>query len=280
MPAAALQARGGRVVEVDGADRERAVTLAGRPAPLPDDPAAGAHSVPIDELGVEVLVGPSSVSPHAGLGVYVRTLPGVDTVLLPAGTPLFGFASAGELRPAGDGDKSVAFAVDGATDRVSVFLDGVLISLAAALSLPGVAGLAGHDVVERDAAGRAVRVRPAEGERPVVFVPAEEAWPPSIMGLGQYVNDLAVDADAPLRTAEDYEARSSCDNAFGLTWRLARRDADGVLEATRPIPALLRDTRISSGTCVEVGLAYGFAFWASFEDGRSFWDVVERRSVQ
>ena len=61
----------------------------------------------IDDLGLEIMIGPSCVAP--GLGLYFRLNDDIDNVTLPRGTPVCGY-SKGKFDITSSGDKTVGFA--------------------------------------------------------------------------------------------------------------------------------------------------------------------------
>ena len=64
----------------------------------------------LEELGVTVMVGPSTVAPGRGLFVALADEAGVDSVELPEGTLFAGYSKEGTWAVSAQGDKAVAYA--------------------------------------------------------------------------------------------------------------------------------------------------------------------------
>ena len=102
-----------RLFNVEGNDEIMYKEFSGPKSTL-DEMVAGIEN---DELGINVVVGPSEV---AGLGLFVCVSEDVDEVKLASGTPIVGY-SKGEFGTDANGDKTVSFVVE--SPRQAVFFE-------------------------------------------------------------------------------------------------------------------------------------------------------------
>jgi len=229
-------------------------------------------TIELPDSGLILEVG-ESVSPDAGLGLFVRcsVLFNTDGSIAPplaiidAGTPLCGYA-VGEMQPEADnGGKSVKFGVseDGAG---CVWFESKLIPLRQVLQMPGVHGLAGHDVLTCESTQKPKKtqltVKPIDGYKGAkYFVPSSvSSAPMDILSIGCMANDLAYSIEDG--TAASYINRSKVSNILSLVQRLELDPSStGILRPSRPIPTISKPVSFTNYEPMEIGCEYGDAYW-------------------
>jgi len=230
------------------------------------------------ELGIDLFIGPSAVSP--GLGLFVRCSEGIDSVTLPECTLLCGYAKSGSFGTKDLGDKTVGFSLrDGDT---AVFYDKQLMTIGDALQKAAVergdgsCGLAGHDILLEN---EKVQILPTaaapDGAADFAryFIPdlfnSDEGTTEddlTIQNFGQFCNDLAWATEAPPATADEYTARSAAKNCVQLVWRLAFDEVSKCLVPSWPVSVLAYDKKFENQDFMEVGTRYGFGYWQATVD--------------
>ncbi|KAL1507286.1 hypothetical protein AB1Y20_008133 [Prymnesium parvum] len=236
----------------------------------------------LPEAGVVLEVARSTVG---GRGLYLRCGEGVSSVSLPRGTAVCGYAAgAMAARPDAAGGKTVLFRL--ADLETSVFFEKQLCNVQALLDAPDVREIAGH-LVERDEHTQQILSISPDPEYTGAryFVPSEvQPEPLSILHLGQFANDLAIDevhdegeepaeasgrregaADDGRSAREQYELSSAESNILVLVFRLERDPDDpALLIPTRPVSALARATTFANQIPMELGCHYGANYWDSY----------------
>eukprot|EP00667_Euglena_gracilis_P011024 EG_transcript_11240 len=224
--------------------------------------------VELQQLGLVVAVGPSSLGPEAGRGLYVALGDGVAEVSLPQGTLLCGYAR-GTMQARPQGNKSVAFAFDDLA--TPVFYNRQLMPLkdaivqAAAATAAGNApvdvshALYGHLVYEKEGT---VAVAPDPEVTARYFIPTE---PPlaevGVTSLGMFANDLAflnLDPEEEL-----YASLSGLRNVLELVWRVEWDAEAKRLAPSWPVVIMAREVAFKNRHAMEVGVRYGWRYWQS-----------------
>ena len=248
------------------------------PTPAEGQPLQGVVcSIELVESGLVLEVADSLLGDGAGRGLFIRTMEDVDSVTLPAGTAVCGYAT-GSMEASADseGGKTVRFALR--EPQTSVFFEKELHTVASCLSptrrdeagaaAAPVESIAGHRVT-RGAAGGEVEAIEAdaawEGAR--FFVPSEAQGSLGILNIGQFANDLA--AVLPSRAAppaadglDAYAEASAGQNVLVLIQRLERSaERPSELVPSRPVTALSRAVTFTNTAPMELGCEYGETYW-------------------
>ena len=234
--------------------------------------------IAISENALQVLVGPSLVSPGRGLflSIFNEDIESddvVEEVVIPHGTPLCGYGR-GYFTSEETGDKSVSFTF---TSDTVVFFEKKLMGISDAISTtfskekmnllmqkPSNEFLWGHIVEIDQGSGEITSIIPDEDFDARIFIPDEENE--NMYGapnVGMYANDLAYDPDD--LSEEAYLRKSNENNILQLIWRLAKDEKTGLLVPTWPVVIARKDFRLVNTVPMEVGLQYGYLYWESFK---------------
>eukprot|EP01041_Mallomonas_annulata_P009675 gene9675-20118_t len=211
----------------------------------------------INELGLEIMVGPSLVA--SGQGLYIRLNPDVDSVTLPAGTPLCGY-SKGTLQLSETGDKTVGYKF---TDTsYGVFFRKKLIPLIVAIQAitdeksDATNVFLGHLLLFNETSNQLQILPDPEYTGGNYFIPYDiEEYGPG--NLGQFANDLAYEGDET--TAESYVESSKLNNILEIVWRMDVHE--GKLVPTWPVVCLSRDVLFTNKDPMECGVQYSWRYW-------------------
>lgn len=232
----------------------------------PDATQAMTAALQLAELGIDVAVGKSVVSPGQ-LGLFVRCSDNVDSVSLPECTLLCGYAKPGTFLSKDVGDKTVGFTL--ANSRTAVFFERQLMEIGDALELAasefgnGACGLAGHELSMNE--DNVVSIRPVEGfDRyfcPDLVNSDYVDGDVTVQNFGQFCNDLAWDMMSPPTSLEEYTNRSAKNNCVQLIWRLEYDEASQSLVPSWPVSVLSKDVNLENQEFMELGTRYGWGYW-------------------
>lgn len=251
----------GRHMDTEG-DKDKISAYRGPIASM-DDMIAGCD---IDNLGLQILLGPSKVCD--GLGLFVRLSEDATSSLQAEGTPVCGYAK-GTLVAEADGTFTVAYAFFGT--RNGVIFQQTLMPLIEAIGIAAnITGsinmqhlVDGHELLW-DAEAEEILIQPTDGYDNRYFIPdpveADETgqpiWGPS--NLGMYANDCAYSETV---TELDYNNNSPDKNVLRIVWRLEMRQ--GKLAPSWPVVITTRDVQFKNTEPMEVGLHYSWKYWAA-----------------
>lgn len=228
----------------------------------------------IEELGLQLLVGPSVVAPGRGLFVCLADSDesGVESVTLPRGTPIVGYSKEGIFQEEPEGDKTVGFNfVDVDT---GVIFDKKLRRLTEALTMvsserpDATVFVHGHSL-SYDADKDKILISSQSDFKGRYFIPKKHDGSYSAGNLGIWVNDLAYDES--IKNEQEYMEKSKKFNLFVLSWRLdLNTDSEGkrgnVLMPTWPVVVLDQDVLFTNREPMEVGLSYSWRYWEYHRD--------------
>jgi len=220
----------------------------------------------VDNLGLQILIGPSRVSTGRGLFVSVAQEEGVDKVVLHEGTLISGYSKTGSWVNSWQGDKSVAFAFD--SPDTAVVYDKELMPLIEAVSVAeGVSenitgGLVGHVIYFDDENDELAVAPDAQWQGARYFVPDEDPqeWGPANFGI--CANDLAY---SPGISESAYALASADKNVLQLVWRMEVNETEEALTPSWPVVFLQRSIAFTNTEPMEVGISYGYRYWKSKE---------------
>eukprot|EP00960_Hanusia_phi_P037782 753111-Hanusia_phi.AAC.3 len=217
----------------------------------------------VQDLGIEIFVGPSKVCHGMGLYVAVAASEHVAQVTLPAGTLISGYSKEGSWSVASQGDKAVAYAFD-RPDTLVVY-ERELMSLidaagsAAELSDNITEAVAGHNIFF-DEGDQDLKVEPdvnwAQGR---FFVPLEDGGPAGPTNFGMFANDLAFEQGI----SQEKYASNTNKNILQLVWRMAVQE--GKLAPTWPVVFLNQPVCLQNAEPMEIGLTYGWRYWENLQ---------------
>lgn len=225
----------------------------------------------IQELGLTLMVGKSTVAPGRGLFVALADEAGVDRVELPEGTLFAGYSKVGAWAVSAQGDKAVAYAFED-PDTACVCEKELKPLIEAVATAAGVtenitAGLAGHLIFvdETDTLGVAPDAAWPSGR---YFIPQDTPDPADITpaNLGMLCNDLAFE-NGVCDSEEAYLAAALEKDVLHLVWRLAEKD--GVLAPTWPLVFVKRSVAFTNREPMEIGISYGFRYWQGVMDAEA-----------
>ena len=238
----------------------------------PETNEAMTAALQLAELGIDVAVGKSVVSPGQ-LGLFVRCSDNVESVSLPECTLLCGYAKPGTFMSTDVGDKTVGFSLP--SSRTAVFFERQLMEVGDALQLAasefgnGACGLAGHElsIHEEDV----LLIRPVEGGFDRYFCPDlvnsdHVGGDITVQNFGQFCNDLAWDMMSPPASLEEYTNRSETKNCVQLVWRLEYDEAMQSLVPSWPVSVLSKDVCFENREFMELGTRYGWGYWQATVD--------------
>jgi hypothetical protein len=218
------------------------------------------------ELGIDLAVGPSIVSPGQ-LGLFGRCSDDVDSVALPECTLLCGYANPGAFLNADVGDKTVGFSLKSST--TAVFFDRQLMEIGDALQKAaaeygnGGCGLAGHELSMNDQ--DILTLHPVDGfDRyfcPDLVNKEHDDQDITVQNFGQFCNDLAWNMMSPPANLEEYMERSASNNCVQLVWRLEYDASCQCLVPSWPVSVLSRDVSFENQEFMELGTRYGWGYW-------------------
>ena len=217
----------------------------------------------VENLGLQVLLGPSRVCD--GLGLFVRINDETESSLQPRGTVICGY-SRGTMVEEAAGPFTVAYAFLSAFNGV-VFEKKVMpLFEAIGLASERVGASQLQDILEGHKIGwnaetRDILVTPLPEYPWRYFVPdpldasddGAPLWGPT--NLGMYANDMGYSESV---TEPEYEALAE-KNVLRIVWRLELRD--GKLAPSWPVVITTCDVRFTNREPMEVGLKYGWWYW-------------------
>ena len=214
----------------------------------------------IEDLGLEVLVGPSTV-PNAGRGLFIALQEGVEEVTLPRGTPICGY-SKGTFTSEGEGDKAVAYAFQ--SIYTGVIYNKQITSLkkliqSAASTTEDVTGMIDGHLIFFDADAQEMSITPTDEYPDRYFIPHEsQEW--SAASFGTQANDLGYHPGVD--TLDEYIENSMKHNILQIVWRMEL--IEGSFKPTWPVVILNRDVRFTNVIPMEVGIHYSWKYWNAY----------------
>ena len=232
----------------------------------------------IEDLGLQVMVGPSKICD--GLGLFVALGEDVESALLLRGTPVCGY-SKGTMVPLATGTFTVAYVYVGMQN--GVIFQKRLMPLVEAVGLAADMTntqdlrnlVAGHELLW-DADDEEIIIKPTDDYDCRYFIPDDPlsvkatttastttteatgegaVW--TVGNMGMYANDCAY---SPSATEQSYRATSPAKNVLQIVWRLDLNE-QGQLAPTWPVVVLLRDALFTNVEPMEVGLQYSWRYW-------------------
>jgi hypothetical protein len=266
--------------------------------PILADPSKIVAGLSLNELGLDLLVAPSTVAPGQ-LGLYAilserDSDDRIESTTIPAMSLLCGYSREGRFAAKDEGDKTVGFSLACAT--TAVFYERQLMSIVDALALAAetkganqACGLAGHVLVQNEDTQQVeIYLDGGNPEFKRYFIPAlvndndddnndsnsqEEGNDDdkyanlSVQNLGQFCNDLAWSFDKPPINKDDYDHADSSNNIVQLVWRLEFDPTTNSLVPSWPVSVLARDVSFENAdVCMEVGTRYGWNYWQATVD--------------
>lgn len=219
------------------------------------------------ELGIDLAVGPSIVSPGQ-LGLYCRCSEEVDFTSLPECTLLCGYAKPGTFLYADVGDKTVAFSLT--SGSTAVFFESQLMDISDALQKAAVAygngacGLAGHELFMKGQ--DELTLHSIDGFAryfcpDLIDLEDQSNQAVNVQNFGQFCNDLAWNMSSPPTTLQEYMDRSSFDNCVQLVWRIEYDESCLSLVPSWPVSILSRGVSFCNKEYMELGTRYGWPYW-------------------
>lgn len=235
--------------------------------PILDTPSQPmAATLQLAELGIDLAVGPSLVSPGQ-LGLFCRCSDDIDSVALPECTLLCGYANPGTFLDADVGDKTVGFSLTSST--TAVFFDRQLMEIGDALQKAatdygnGACGLAGHELSMNDQ--DILTIHQVDGfDRyfcPDLVNREHDDQDVNVQNFGQFCNDLAWNMMSPPSNLKEYMERSASNNCVQLVWRLEYDASCQCLVPSWPVSVLSRDVSFENQEFMELGTRYGWGYW-------------------
>jgi len=250
-----------------GIDSQKQVSTAPEPYVGPvssmDSMIAGCD---VEDLGLQILLGPSKVCD--GLGLFVRVNDDTETSVQPRGTPLCGY-SKGTMVEEAFGKFTVAYYFT--SEFNGVMFEKKLMPLFEAIGIVAERNKAFHlqDIVEGhkllwDPETEKMRIEAVEEDASRYFIPdpveAGESglpvWGPS--NLGMYANDCGYSEEAD---EAEYQKQADIKNVLQITWRLIEQG--GKLVPSWPVVVTSKDVVFENKEPMEVGLKYGWMYWAA-----------------
>lgn len=218
----------------------------------------------LDELGVDLFIGPSAAA--LGKGLFVALQSDVEEALIPLLTVICGYGKGDFVSPAQVvGDKGVDFAFH-ATDGLVVFnkqirpLHEVIEQVASQVQPTSnfTSLVAGH--ILKISASTGMQISPDKQNR-MVFIP-NESLDLTLASAGMYANDLAF---SPMATENTYNIDKHDKNFIGLLWRV---EFDGTcVQPTWPVVITYSDLAIRSHEPIELGISYSWGWWEFRKNG-------------
>eukprot|EP01031_Cornospumella_fuschlensis_P030267 gene30267-36576_t len=216
----------------------------------------------LDELGVDLFVGPSVVAD--GMGLFLALQSDVEEAIIPAHTVICGYAKGVFSKEASMGDKDVGFEFSNTSvwvvyNKQILPLQEVIRQVAKERRRPDdfTSIIAGH-IVESSTSDSEMTIYPNKSDQSFqsIFVPHESSEF-TLASAGMYANDLAY--SPTLLCQEDYDIIKQEKNVLGLIWRL---ENDGMhLRPSWPVVLTYRDVRLRNHQPMEMGVSYGWKWW-------------------
>lgn len=240
--------------------------------PLPDDIVIPPYEGPsssfammeagcaIEDLGLEILVGPSTIS-GCGRGLFISLQEDVEEVTLPRSTPICGY-SRGSFCSQGEGDKTVAYSFSSL--NTGVIYNKKVMSLREAVnsvveSTPELRTvIEGHELFIHPETSD-IEIIPSEDYENRYFLPEISAeWNPSRYGM--FANNLAYSPTCASR--EEYLKTSQMKNILQIIWRLEFDVNKSKFVPTWPVVILAKDVKFANRDApMEVGIQYSWRYW-------------------
>ena len=220
--------------------------------------------------GLQLLLGPSKICD--GLGLFVRVNDGTETSTQPRGTLVCGY-SRGEMVEEASGTFTVS--LEFTSEHNGVFFEEKLMPLFEAICIVADRNKASNnlrDIVEGhkllwDPKTEGMCIEAAKEYTSRYFIPdpvevgvgRQLLWGSS--NLGMYANDCGYNETVD---ETEYQKQADENNILLITWRLIERG--GKLAPSSPVVVTSKDVAFSNKEPMEVGLKYGWDYWAAVKD--------------